>query len=372
MLDSGGILFDNYDLELNVLPTITYCVFLTIGMLPFSMIYRKDIKRITTTNPLLVDALSCFLIMVALLNLYLIADSTAEILSGDLSTVRSDHYKGIQSPAEVKAESLPFILRFLYYFNVSTLLALPLAFYYLCFRKSSWWFVLIMLFTSFSMPLAGIQSADRTEVVFYSMMFIACLILFSPHLSKKMKRAMRIVSIPVALAAIAYFVIVSDARFSKREGGAETSALQYAGQGYLNYCFFWEKGNRDYITAEREFPLTAHYVFHIDNDDYRRSVRSGQQGFFMSVFATYIGDVLLDLTPIGMFLWVTLFFLLCVVIFQRPHREELGVGELLIFFVLSVLPIFGIFYYRFMSFPYTYMVIIAFIMLLLDKFKLKI
>jgi hypothetical protein len=219
------------------------------------------------------------------------------------------------------------------------------------------------------MPIAAIQSADRTEVVLYGMMFLTCLILFRPHLSRKVKTILRIVSIPIALAAIVYFVVVSDARFSKRDGGAVTSALQYAGQGYLNFCFFWEKANTDHITAEREFPLIAHYVYHIDNDDERRGVRSGQQGFFMSVFATYIGDILLDLTPVGMVLWVISFFLIAVIIFRWPHREELNIGELLMFYTLSIIPIFGIFYYRFMSYTYSFMVILAALLYISDKYK---
>lgn len=369
LLDQGGILFDNYDIELNIVPTLSYCTFLTIGMLPFSMFYRKDLKIIYSNNPLFVDVLSCFLILIAFLNLYLVADSTLEILSGDLSTVRTDHYEGIESPAQVKAESMPYIFRFLYYFNTSTLLAIPLFFYYLCFGRRPWWFVLLLLFSSLSMPIAGIQSADRTEVVLYGMMFLTCLILFRPHLSRKVKTILRIVSIPIALAAIVYFVVVSDARFSKRDGGAATSALQYAGQGYLNFCFFWEKANTDHITAEREFPLIAHYVYHIDNDDERRGVRSGQQGFFMSVFATYIGDILLDLTPVGMVLWVISFFLIAVIIFRWPHREELNIGELLMFYTLSIIPIFGIFYYRFMSYTYSFMVILAALLYISDKYK---
>lgn len=369
LLDEGGILFDTFDLELNVVPTILYCLLLTIGMLPFSMIYKNDLRCIYTNNPLILDALSCFLILISLLNLYLVADSTLEILSGDLSTVRSDHYEGIESPAQVKAESMPYIFRFLYYFNTSTLLAIPLFFYYLCFGERPRWFALLLFFASLSMPLAGIQSADRTEVVFYGMMFITCLILFRPHLSRKVRTLLKVISIPIALAATVYFVAVSDARFSKRDGGAATSALQYAGQGYLNFCFFWEKANSDYVTAEREFPLISHYVFKIDNDDYRRSVRSGQQGFFMSVFATYIGDIMLDLTPVGMTLWLVAFFLIAIIIFKWPHRKELTAGELLMFFVLSIIPVFGIFYYRLMSYTYTFMVILAVLFYLSDKYK---
>jgi len=369
LLEDGGILFDSFDLELNIVPTVSYCVLLTIGMFPFSMIYKKDLKSIYTNNPLILDTFSCFLIFIALLNLYLVADSTLEILSGDLSTVRADHYEGIESPAQIKAENMPYIFRFLYYFNTSTLLAIPLFFYYLCFGQRPWWFALLLFFSSLSMPIAGIQSADRTEIVLYGMMFITCLILFRPHLSRKVKTMLKIVSIPIAIAAIVYFVVVSDARFSKRDGGAATSALQYAGQGYLNFCFFWEKANTDYITAEREFPLISHYVFKIDNDDHRRSVRSGQQGFFMSVFATYLGDIMLDLTPFGMILWLVVFFLITIIIFKWPHRKELTTGELLMFFVLSIIPVFGIFYYRLMSYTYTFMAILAVFLYITDRYK---
>ena len=143
---------------------------------------------------------------------------------------------------------------------------------------------------------------------------------------------------------------------------------QYAGQNYLNFCYFWEKANYDHITAERELPMTYHYLFHIDNDDYRRSIRSGQQGFFMSVFASYIGDVMLDLSPIGMVLWCTLFFLIIAIVLKYPRREQLYLGEYMAFFALSAIPIFGVFYYRYMAFPYSFMLIIVVLLFFTDKY----
>jgi len=370
-LDEGGILFDRYDLELSFIPTVLYCTFLTLGMLPFSMVYKKDLKTISTPNSLIVDGVSWFLIAISFLNFYLVADSTIEILSGDLSTIRGNHYEGIESPAMVKAESMPFILRFLYYFNTSTLLALPLFFYYLCFSKKKWWFYALLLFASLSMPLAGIQSADRTEMVFYGIMFIPCVIFFHRFMSPKAKRVMRIAMIPVALAMITYVTAVSVARFGKNDTGATGNIVQYGGQNYLNFCFFWEKAHFDQVTAEREMPMTYHYAFHIDNDDYRRSVRSGKQGFFMSVFATYIGDIMLDLSPIGMIIWCILYFVISLIVIKRPHREELSVGEYMAFFALSVIPIFGIFYYRYMAFPYTFMLGIVAFLYITDKYKIE-
>ncbi len=370
MLNEGGILFDRYDIELSIIPTILYCGFLTLGMLPFSLVYKKEIQNISTPNPKIIALISWFLIGISILNFYLVADSTLEILSGDLSTIRTNHYNGIESPAMVKAESMPYIIRFLYFFNTSTLLTLPLFFYYLCFDKKPWWFYTLLMFASLSMPLAGIQSADRTEAVFYAIMFISCIIFFHRFMSKKAKRIMKLSMIPVAIGMVAYLTAVTVSRFAARETGVTGNIVQYAGQNYLNFCFFWEKGRFQYVTAERELPMTYHYVFHIDNDDYRRSERSGKQGFFMSVFASYIGDIMLDLSPIGLIIWCIFFFLVSVSVIKRPHREEMSVGEYITFFALSVIPLFGIFYYRYMAYPYTFMLGIVAFLYVTDKFKI--
>jgi hypothetical protein len=179
-------------------------------------------------------------------------------------------------------------------------------------------------------------------------------------------------SIPLTVIALIYLVAVSQARFEDREGGAETSAVQYAGQNYLNFCYFWEHANWDYVATEREFPLINHYVFNIDSDPKRRDDRSGQHGFFISVFASYAGDILLDLSPIGLILWSLAFFILACFLFKRAHQEEISVGDYLAFFVLSVIPIFGIFYYRYFTFPYTFMLILVAIIYMTDKFNIVI
>ena len=368
----SGILFDEYDLELGVVPTILYCLMLTLSILPFSMLYNRDLKRITPTRvPYIIDIISIVLIGVALLNFWLVADSTLEILSGDLSNLRSDHYEGILSPAELKAETLPSILKFYYYLNISTLLSLPIFFYNICCRHRPWWFNLLIFFTSFSCPLIGIQTADRTEFIFYALMFILCMLLFRKFFTKKIKRMIIIGTIPFAAAFIVYLVAVSTARFDEKvEGGAGASALQYGGQGYLNFCYIWENAKTEYIAAEREFPLISHLTMKVDSNPDRRNERTGQQGFFISVFPTFIGDIMLDITPIGMVAWVLMYFLFTCMIIKRSHREELTIGEVIMIFVLGVIPVFGIFYYRYSTFFYTLMMIMAFFVYLLSKYKI--
>ncbi len=365
----GGVMFDEFIMEISPVPTVLYCLFITIGIMPFSLLYKKDLKKITNKNPTITMALSIFLICIAFLNLYLVAGSTMEILSGDLRSVRLEHGRGLESPADIKAQSLPYIIGFLNYFKVSTLLALPLFFYYICFEKKPWWFLSLLLFASLSLPIYGIQSVDRTEIVFFGMMFISCLILFHQYLSKKIKRILNLSLIPFALASVVYLGAVTEARFGDRESGSSGGLVQYGGQNFLNFCFFWEMGDFNYITTEREFPLYNHFVLHKDNNADRREERSGQQGFFMSVFASYIGDVMLDLSPIGMVIWCLCFFVISMLVFKKPHREELTLGEYLFFFYLSAIPIFGIFYYRYMSFHYTFMLIVVLFVYITDKYK---
>ncbi|MBO7116783.1 MAG: oligosaccharide repeat unit polymerase [Prevotella sp.] len=370
-IGDGGVLFD-YDIVLSPIATLLYCFFITLGILPFSMLYKKDLTKISATNPIIPLAVSIFLISVAFLNLYLVADSTLEILSGDLATIKFEHNTGFKSPAEIKAEGLPVILKFLYFFKSSTLLAIPLFFYYFCFDKKPWWFLVLLFFASLTSPIYCMQMADRTEVVFYAMMFLSCIILFHKFLSSKARTLLRFSVIPIAIIMFIYLAAVTDARFGDRNEGSTGGVAQYSGQNYLNFCYFWEYGNFNYMTTEREFPLITYILLHKDNTDDRRNERASEQGFQMSVFASYIGDIMLDLSPLGMVIWCTLFFLITVVIFKRPHRTEYTLGEYLMYFYLSAIPIFGIFYYRYMVLHYTLMLFVALTVYVTDKFKFVI
>ena len=365
----NGVLFDQYDLELGLIPTLLYCVLLTAGLYPFSLIYNNDIKKGKEISSFIMDSFCWILFFIFLITFYLIADSTVEILSGDLSTVRSDHYEGIESPAEVKAQSLHPIFGYILYLRHASILALPLFFYYNCFTEKSWWFKGMLILSSLSFPLYGMQMADRTEFTFYGMMFIFCLILFKKFLTRRFKIRLAAIGTPLILAVLIYLVAVSQARFSEDDDNdkAYISALHYAGQSYLNFCYFWEHGKFQYIAPEREFPLTSHVVAHIDSNPERRGERSGQQGFYISVFATYIGDIMLDLSPIGVVTWSLFFFFLSLCTIRYAHKEEYDVGDVLAYFTLAAIPIFGIFYYRYYSVAHIYMCIMVVVLYFFSK-----
>lgn len=232
-VDDGGMLWGGWEPVLRFIPTVSFCLFIGLCLLPFSYINTKEIGYIT-------------------------------------------------------------------YLNFSTTLALPILFYNLCFEKKPWWWNSLLLFTSLTPIINGIQRADRTEMIFLALMFVYCIVFFRPHFSRKIKRLLSVVIVTFAFVGTAYIAAVSIARFNDRSNGnAITSIVQYTGQGYLNYCYFCENASFEQIEAEREFPIINHFVYGIDSNNDRRVERSARQGFFISVFPTFVGDILLDLTPLG-------------------------------------------------------------------------
>ena len=277
-----------------------------------------------------------------------------------MGQLRQEHYAGAPSPAQLKAETLPFIVRFFFYFQQSTILALPIFFYNVCFRKKPWWWNGALLFASLTCPIAGIQVVDRTEFVFYGIMALFCVVMFHHFFTPKLKRRLVMVCVPIAVLGVVYVTAVSASRFDENSGTSPMERnIQYTGQAYANFCYFYENAQPDLYAAERELPMYYHFIKHRDSTPERRAQRMSEQGFFISVFASFAGDIMLDIGIDGLLLWVLCFFLLTMLVIRRSHRDELDISEVLVLFMLAVIPLFGIFYYRYYSFMGTFSIILT-------------
>ena len=367
-LEGSGVLVDGWEPDLGFVPTILYCGLLTLTILPFSLIRVEALKKITCTHPHLLFLFVLILLAQSLLNFYLVADSTLEILNGDLSAVRESHYDAEMSFADIKAASLPGVLRYFNYLNFTTILALPLFFYYTCAEKRSLWVTIVLLFISLSGPIKAIQGADRAELILYGEMFIFCIVFFQKILTSAVKKILWICGIPFAIAAGVYFVAVSSARFEDTNEGAAGSVLQYAGQSYLNFCYFYENANPDLFYPQREMPILSHVMLNSDYSDVKEE-RSAKEGFFIGVFATHVGAWFLDVGLVGCIIYSSFFALICLLLIKYFNRNEFEVTEVLVLFVLATVPIFGIFYYRFHNFAIALQYLFAGLLHLMSKFK---
>ena len=134
-------------------------------------------------------------------------------------------------------------------------------------------------------------------------------------------------------------------------------------------CYFWENAKPDFISTEREFPLYNRLVSGIVSDSDRRNVRSAEQGFYISVFPSFIGDILLDLTLPGMILWIIAFIAICYALIPSTADPDtvIHASDYLIVFMLGIIPSFGIFYYRFFDFQSTIIIFSLIIIAYLSK-----
>lgn len=365
----GGILFDNSNAEFGILPTIIYCGVLTATLWPFTRFNNTKIRHVEVINPKILDIFGIFLILMSLLNLYLVADSTMDILNGDFKELRNAHYDGEESFASIKAQSIPYVY-YIYLLNIATIFALPLAFYNIAHHRRPWWFNALLLFASLSRPLAGIQTADRTEMAFFALMAVFTLILFWREITLRAKIILAAAAAPVIVGMALYVSAVSTDRFEKTYAGPLGAAIQYVGQGYINFCYFWENAKSDYIATERVFPLYNRIFTGIVSQSDRLKERSAQHGFFVSVFPTFIGDILLDLTLPGMLLWVLAFIAICHRFIPSTDDPDTVVhaADYLIVFALATIPTFGVFYYRYHNFQSTIMILCVLLVAYLSKY----
>jgi uncharacterized membrane protein len=61
-----------------------------------------------------------------------------------------------------------------------------------------------------------------------------------------------------------------------------------------------------------------------------------------------------------------------MLVMKRPHREEISAGEAVSIFVLASIPIFGVFYYKYYNYQYSFMFIMAATTYFISKYKISL
>lgn len=363
----GGVLVDGYEPELGVVPTVLYCGLITLTIVPFSFIRPEKLERISNVHRYLIYAFTLLIVLQGIIMYYLVGGSISDLLHGDFKFLKESHYAGNISPADAKMLTMPMPIQFMYLLSFMTLLALPLFFYYTCVEKRSLWKTFPLLAISISPILRGILMADRTEIIHYGLMFFFCLVFFQKFITRRVRNFLLVVSLPVLAVGMTYIIAVSSSRFENEDEGASGSMLEYAGQSYVNFCYFYDNHNPNLYYLEREFPVTSYFVYknqYVDTKD----ERTAREGFFIGVFASHIGSWLLDTGVVGAILISLLFAFLCCLVINRYNRIEFDISDVLMLFALGAVPTFGIFYYRYYTVATAFVYVAAGMLYLCSKF----
>lgn len=363
----GGVLVDGYEPEFGIVPTILYCGLITLTILPFSFIRPEKLEDITNVHRYVIYGFTLFIVLQGLIMYYLVGDSITDLLNGDFKFLKDSYYSGNISPAEAKMLTMPMPIQVMYLLNLMTLLALPLFFYYTCVEGRSLWLTSPLLAVSITPILRGVLMADRTEIIHYGLMFFFCLVFFQRFITKRVRNFMLALSLPVLAVGVTYIVAVSASRFENEDEGASGSMLEYAGQSYINFCYFYDNHNPDLYYVERELPIVSYFVFKNQYVETKEE-RTAREGFFIGVFASHIGSWLLDVGVVGAILISAFFAFICCLVINRYNRTEFDVSDVLMLFALGAVPTFGIFYYRYYTIGTALVYLAAGLLFLFSKY----
>lgn len=342
----GGVLVDGWEPDYDIKPTILYCGLITLTILPFSFLRPEKLEEITNVHRFLIYAFTVFVLLQGAVMYFLVGEFVSDLLNGDFRFIKDAHYAGDISPADVKMLTMPLPVQIMYLLSSITLLALPLFFYYSCVERRSLWLTVPLLAVSISPILRGILVADRTEIIHYGLMFFFCLVFFQKIITRKIRNFFLICSIPAFAAGAVYFFAVSASRFEDQDEGAEGTLLEYAGQSYTNFCYFYDHHNSELYYIERELPITSYFLLKSQYTETKEE-RSAKEGFFIGVFASHVGSWMLDTGVVGSIIISALFTLICCLVINRYNRTSFDIADVLMLYVLGAIPTFGIFYYRY-------------------------
>lgn len=366
-MSGSGILVDGWEPNFGVIPTILYCALITITIFPFSFINLRQVEHIGNVHRIFLYIFTGFILLQGLTIFLLTGNFLSTLLQGDFKYIKDAGYAGDITPADAMMMTMPLPIQMMYLTCTITLLGIPLFFYYTGVEKKSLWNTAPILAVSISPVLRGILSADRTEIIHYGLMFLFSLVFFQRFITKGMKKFLLLTTIPTLAIGIVYIIAVSTSRFENTEEGASGSMLEYAGQSYVNFCYFYDYHDRELYYIEREFPMTSYFIFKDQYTDTKEE-RSAKEGFFIGVFASHVGSWFLDTGVIGSLLICIVFAIICCLVIKRYNRTEFDIADVIMIFTLGAVPTFGIFYYRYYSIATAFVYVAAGILYLFSKY----
>ena len=359
--------------ELRFIPTFLYCILTPLIILPFRHINFQKTDKKPVINISLFNYISYFFILVSLISLLAFFNDMRNVLSGDLSALK-DFYNDADSSRTF--DNLPAPIQFILGFNILTLYALPFFFYSICFLNKSKFFNALLLLASLGSTWSAIIIADRTTIMFYLQMFICSYIIYRGVASKRNIEVLNKIFVSIFAVFAIYIVSVTISRFgedTKYTQGGDSSlnaVIAYTGQGYLHFCYFYENANPNCIHYDRVFPITNKLIFDKEYADTRED-RILKHGFFVGVFASALGGIMLDIGVFGMLIWVLTYFFFFEWIFSRWKKTKISLPKVLFIFFIAAIPIFGIFYYRYYAYKIALTNIVMLVICLIFKYSMK-
>ena len=359
--------FDTKNYEISLFPALLYCCLLTLTIWPFYRFSSEKIKLIKLNRSKLFDRVVYFYFAIFLLILITSVNSLIQILHGNIAELRNALGNG-SGIANNSIASNPIYMFAGILAGFSTIMLL-FYFYSICFLQRSKWFNFITLLSSMSIILLGMVNVDRSKTAYWIITYGLMIVLFWRKMSRKQHKNAFFISIMVLSALIFYFLNVTFSRFNTQDLGSGNSMISYAGQSYINFCYFFDNVSYNQFSLQRIFPLFYKLFIHngIRNSVSLNAAISLRTGKSIGVFSTFLGDIMVASGRIAVIIYCFFFYIVAKVFCQHKNKSSVHFYKIILMFCAILVPMCGIFTYFYADFT----VIIALIFFILYALYLK-
>ncbi len=362
---AGYSLYDN-----SVISSIVYCLLISLSFIPVYRLSCRGKIKVEISNPGFVKFLIYFyLFCFFFLFIFHWRDIIFRITFSDWDAIKSSatmgdayairSFGGVLRPISIIVRvmsSVSFIMVPIFFLTFKTL-------------KLPYYYSIYAMIGSISSFVVAILDADRSRIFIWLLVMGLCLVFFWGDLSDKVKRRVIPLIFLIFIVAFSYVYIVSISRFSEKSGGTMSSVIEYAGQPYSNFCYFFDNfNNGEGINTRVLFPFTHTFLFrdYIGGVDLQQTM-TARTGIYCGVFYSFLGLFILDSNQIGPFLFIA-FYLIIWSIVLRKRSVEVSLTRFLVYFFLLVIPTYGCIAYMY---SHWYLTLSIFIILSLSKFTEK-
>jgi len=172
--------------------------------------------------------------------------------------------------------------------------------------------------------------------------------MFWKHLEPRARKGIVVGGTVLIVVLLSYFAFVTINRFGQGEDREESanSIIEYAGQPFINYCYFSEKlHNPEGVTFKYLLPLTHKYIL----KDYKGSVDHQQiitkkTGVECGVFCSVVGDFIVSDGFLGPFIITLVYLILCGLVLRRK-RDTISFRRFFLSYAVMIIPCVGIITY---------------------------
>ena len=334
------------------IPSLIYCTMITLVAYPFYKFNSTQKRSLPKVNPRLFNILSWLLICGFIFSAILFKDDIIMrlVLGDEMGDLRgkATEVLGVTAQARLSGPMRLLSSFFMVILSMSPISFL-LFFYSVVYLKKKWYFNVLLFISSFGCLIASVIGIDRSVFFYWIIDFVFIYVMFRPYLTKKWRRIISVLSVGLLGVAGIYLYMITIARF---EGNEMDSILDYMGQNYLNFCWFWDNYDAPIVNWGFFFPISSHFL-NIDWGAPVEAVSFGhfvelRVGYFVNLFYTFMGSVMLYLGQ-----WAVVPF--CVLYYFIANRmlnknKIFGMQSLMRLFILAVVPYCGVILYQYVDY----------------------